>query len=267
MEGRASMRIWMKRLVRVLMVVFGLALAVAGPVDGEWAITATGVGLIAGATMWWFVDRPSDAPPATTGSVSTALGSIEHGLRYPIPARKRWVLAIGTAVFGTVCLVMTPAMRDDGEGLWWLVGGFGLLMLAATPWLVKLARNPSYLAATRSGITYHGAKRTTTTSWADIAAVELFEMRHPRGGRTRMLGIACDPYRIHGLSGWQRKLGTWGMHSYGYTQSWPTWQFDADPADMVERLNGYLADPDSRGELDSLAAEQPTTGHEVEASG
>lgn len=251
------MRTWMRHLVRVLMVVFGLALTVAGPVDGEWAVSATGVGLVAGAAIWWFADRPSDAPPTTTGPVSTALGTVEHGLMYPIPARKRWALAVGGPVFGALLVVMVPAMRADGEALWWFAGGFGLLMVAATPRLIKLARNPSYLAATRSGITYHGARRTTTTRWEDIAAVELFEIRHARGGRTRMLGITCDPDRIHGLSAWQKKMGGWGMRSYGYTQSWPTWQFDAGPGDMADHLKGYLTDPDSRRELDTITAEQP----------
>lgn len=247
----------MRHLVRVLMVVFGLVLTVAGPADGQWAVTATGVGLVAGAAIWWFVDRPSDAPPTTTGPVSTALGTVEPRLMYPIPARKRWALAVGGPVFGAIFVVLTPAMRADGEVLWWLAGGFGLLTVAATPWLIKLARNPSYLAATRSGITYHGARRTTTTRWEDIAAVELFEMHHGRGGRNRMLGIACDPDRIQGLSAWQQKMGGWGMRSYGYTQSWPTWQFDADPEDMAERLNGYLADPDTRRDLDTITAEHP----------
>lgn len=252
------MRTWMRRLVRVLMVVFGLAMTVAGPADGEWTVSATGVGLVAGAAIWWFVDRPSDAPPTTTGPVSTALGTVEHGVMYPIPARKRWALAVGGPVFGAVSILVAHGMRADGEPLWWFVGGFGLLMVAAIPWLLRLARDPSYLAATRSGLTYHGARRTTTTRWEDIAAIELFEMRHARGGRTRMLGVACDPSGIHGLSGWQQKLGGWGMRSYGYSQSWPTWQFDADPEELDRCLSGYLADPDSRRELDGGGA--PTVG-------
>lgn len=235
----------MRHLVRVLMILFGLAMTVAGPADGEWAVAAIGFGLIVGAAIWWFVDHPSDAPPTTAGPVSTALGTVEHGLMYPIPARKRWVLAVGSPIFGAIFVVLVPGMRADGEGLWWFVGGFGLLMVVAAPWLIKLARNPSYLAATRSGITYHGARRTITTGWEDMAAIELFEIRHARGGRTRMLGVACDPDRIQGLSGWQQKLGGWGMRSYGYSQSWPTWQFDADP--------------DSRRELDTITAEQPAT--------
>lgn len=257
----------MRRLVRVLMIVFGLVMTAAGPADGEWAITAIGVGLIAGAAIWWFVDRPSDAPPTTTGPVSTAMGTVEHGLVYPIPARKRWAMAVGVPIFGAVFVVMAPGMRSDGDGLWWFVGGVGLLMVAATPWLIKAARNPSYLAATRSGITFHGARRTATTRWEDIGAIEVFEMRHARGGRTRMLGVACDPYRIHGLSGWQQKLGRWGRRSFGYTQSWPTWQFDADPEDMADRLNGYLADPDRRRELDTITAEQPAGSRGLGESG
>lgn len=253
------MRTWMRHLVRVLMILFGLAMTVAGPADDEWAVAAIGFGLIAGAAIWWFVDHPADALPTTTGPVSTALGTVEHGLMYPIPARKRWAMALGSPIFGAIFVVMAPAMRADGEGLWWFVGGFGLLMVAATPWLIKLARNPSYLAATRSGITYHGARRITTTRWEHIGAIELFEMHHGRGGSTRMIGIACDPHRIHGLSGWQQKMGGWGMRSYGYTQSWPTWQFDADPQDMADHLKGHLTDPDSRRELDTITAEQPAT--------
>lgn len=261
------MRTWMRHLVRVLMVVFGLAITAAGPADGEWTLTAAGVGLLAGAGIWWYVDRPSNAPPTTTGPVSTALGTLEHGLMYPIPARKRWALAVGGPVFGAIMVVMAPAMRADDEALWWFVGGCGLLMVAATPWLFKLARNPSYLAATRSGITYHGAQRTTTTRWADIKAIELFEIRHARGGRTRMLGVACDPDRIQGLSGWQKKMGGWGMRSYGYAQSWPTWQFDAAPEEMAQCLDSYLADPDSHRELATFPAEQPAAAPPTRKSG
>lgn len=255
------MRTWMRHLTRVVMVLFGLAVVPAGVVDGAWTVTGFGVFLILGAGLWWFADRRPSAPPATAGPAGTALGTVEHGVTYPIPARKRWVLAIGGALTGIALIPLAHAMRADGESMWWFIGGCGLVTLAATPWLVTIARNPSYLAATRSGITFHGAGRTTTVRWDDIVAIDLFEIRHGRGGSTRMLGLACEPDSIEGLRGWQVRLAGWGMRSYGYAQSWPTWQFDATPDEILERLGSYLTDADRRRELDTITVGPASAAH------
>lgn len=241
-----------KRLAAAVTGILALIIAPFAALDGETVVAGAFVVTAVGMFGYVAMVRSTRGEDVVVTMLELPTGP-ERGLRIVVPRAKQLVYVVTTGVIGLALVIMAPAARQEGDGIWWLLALMGVLLLVLSPFFWVRMRGPVGLGISASGVSFTQLERTVLVPWANLERVEVFRMRTGRyGSHVNMVGLYVDDHRsLVGLSDAMRRLARLNR-AVGPDLSWPVTMFDLEGEQIVDLVRRYHEDPERRGELASL---------------